>query len=226
MIGLLQQDPLAFALAFSALLLSLSLHEWGHAYAAFRFGDPTARRLGRLTLNPLRHLDPLGTVLLLLVGFGWARPVPVNPGAFRRYRLGLFVVSVAGIAVNLALAVLFALCVRGLFALDPWGVVQTFRGEAQTATGVLALGLFYASSLNLVLAVFNLLPIPLWTVPRSCKASCPSPGSPSFGGWSSTPGSPSSSSSPCSGGPSRRCWPSPGGSSSACFSARMAPCAP
>ncbi len=128
MIGLLQQDPLAFALAFSALLLSLSLHEWGHAYAAFRFGDPTARRLGRLTLNPLRHLDPLGTVLLLLVGFGWARPVPVNPGAFRRYRLGLFVVSVAGIAVNLALAVLFALCVRGLFALDPWGVVQTFRG--------------------------------------------------------------------------------------------------
>jgi len=160
MIGLLQQDPLAFALAFSALLLSLSLHEWGHAYAAFRFGDPTARRLGRLTLNPLRHLDPLGTVLLLLVGFGWARPVPVNPGAFRRYRLGLFVVSVAGIAVNLALAVLFALCVRGLFALDPWGVVQTFRGEAQTATGVLALGLFYASSLNLVLAVFNLLPIP------------------------------------------------------------------
>ncbi len=114
----------------------------------------------------------------------------------------------------------------GAFRLGPWGVVQTFRGEAQTATGVLALGLFYASSLNLVLAVFNLLPIPLWTVPRSCKASCPSPGSPSFGGWSSTPGSPSSSSSPCSGGPSRRCWPSPGGSSSACFSARMAPCAP
>lgn len=160
MVGLLQQDPLAFALAFSALLLSLGLHEWGHAYAAFRFGDPTPRRWGRLTPNPLRHLDPLGTVLLLLAGFGWAKPVPVNPGAFRRYRLGLFVVSIAGIAINLALAVLLALLVRGLFALDPWGVVQTFRGETKTFTGVLALGLFFASSLNLVLAVFNLLPIP------------------------------------------------------------------
>lgn len=160
MIALLRQDPLAFLLAFSALLLSLSLHEWAHAYAAHRFGDGTARRLGRLTVNPVKHLDPLGTVLLLLVGFGWAKPVPVNPLAFRHYRLGLFVVSVAGIAVNLALAVLFALLVRGLFALDPWGVVQAFRGEASTATGVLALGLFFASSLNLVLAVFNLLPIP------------------------------------------------------------------
>jgi Zn-dependent protease len=160
MIALLQQDPLAFALAFSALLLSLALHEWGHAYAAYRFGDDTARRLGRLTLNPLKHLDPLGTVLLLLVGFGWAKPVPVNPWAFRSYRLGLFVVSIAGIAINLALAVLFALLVRGLFALDPWGVVLTFRGEGQTFLGVLALAFFFASSVNLVLAVFNLLPIP------------------------------------------------------------------
>ncbi|MGC8967282.1 MAG: site-2 protease family protein [Thermus sp.] len=160
MIALLGEDPLAFALALSALLFSLALHEWGHAYAAFRFGDPTPRRLGRLTLNPLRHLDPLGTLLLILAGFGWARPVPVNPLAFRRYRLGLFVVSVAGIAINLALAVLLALAVRGLYALDPLGVVQTFRGEVRTPTGVLALGLFFASSLNLVLAVFNLLPIP------------------------------------------------------------------
>ena len=160
MLALLQQDPLAFALAFAALLLSLGLHEWGHAYAAFRFGDPTPKRLGRLTLNPLRHLDPLGTALLLLLGFGWAKPVPINPAAFRPYRLGLFVVSVAGILLNLALAVLFALLVRGLFALDPLGVVQTFRGEGHTAAGVLALAFFFASSINLVLAVFNLLPIP------------------------------------------------------------------
>ncbi|GGM94273.1 site-2 protease family protein [Thermus composti] len=160
MIGLLSQDPLAFFLAFLALLLSLVLHEYAHAYAAFRFGDPTARRMGRLTLNPLRHLDPLGTALLLLVGFGWAKPVPINPLAFRAYRLGLFVVSVAGILVNLALAVAFALLVRGVFALDPWAVALAFRGEGGGALGVLALGFYFASAVNLVLAVFNLLPIP------------------------------------------------------------------
>ena len=107
MIALLQEDPLAFLLAFSALVMSLVLHEVGHAYAAHLFGDDTAKRQGRLSLNPLRHLDPLGTLLLLLVGFGWARPVPIYPPAFRAYRLGLFAVSVAGILVNLALAVLF-----------------------------------------------------------------------------------------------------------------------
>lgn len=128
MIALLQRDPLAFLLTFAILVFSLVLHELGHAYAAYLFGDATAKRQGRLTLNPLRHLDPLGTVLLLLVGFGWAKPVPIYPPAFRHYRLGLFVVSIAGIVINLVLAVLFALLVRGLFALDPVGVVMTLRG--------------------------------------------------------------------------------------------------
>ncbi|GLV46826.1 site-2 protease family protein [Thermus sp. LT1-2-5] len=160
MIALLQQDPLVFLLALLVLLLSLALHEWGHAYAAFRFGDSTAKRLGRLTLNPLKHLDPWGTLLLLLVGFGWAKPVPIHPLAFRAYRLGLFVVSVAGIVLNLLLAVFFALLVRGLFALDPGAVALAFRGEGGGGVGVLALAFFYASSINLVLAVFNLLPIP------------------------------------------------------------------
>ncbi|TBH21083.1 site-2 protease family protein [Thermus thermamylovorans] len=160
MIALLQQDPLAFFLAFAALVFSLVLHELGHAYSAYLFGDPTAKRQGRITLNPLKHLDPLGTVLLLFVGFGWARPVPVNPAAFSHYRLGLFVVSIAGIVINLVLAVLFALLVRGLYAVDPLGVALTFQGEGQTPLGLLALALFFASSINLVLAIFNLLPIP------------------------------------------------------------------
>ena len=160
MIALLQEDPLAFLLAFSALVMSLVLHAVGPAYAAHLFGDDTAKRQGRLSLNPLRHLDPLGTLLLLLVGFGWARPVPIYPPAFRAYRLGLFAVSVAGILVNLALAVLFALAVRGLFALDPEGVYGAFRGSGGSALGLLALAAYVASSINLVLAVFNLLPIP------------------------------------------------------------------
>lgn len=160
MIALLQQDPSAFLLTFVVLVFSLVLHELGHAYAAYLFGDTTAKHQGRLTLNPLRHLDPLGTVLLLLVGFGWAKPVPIYPPAFRHYRLGLFVVSIAGIVINLVLAVLFALLVRGLFALDPVGVGMTLGGEGPNGLGLLALAAFFASSINLVLAVFNLLPIP------------------------------------------------------------------
>ncbi|KGQ21550.1 site-2 protease family protein [Thermus filiformis] len=160
MLGLLQTDPLVFLLAFAALVFSLVLHELGHAYAAYAFGDDTARRQGRLSLNPLVHLDPIGTLLLLLVGFGWARPVPINPARFRNYRLGLFVVSVAGIAVNLLLAVVFALLVRLLYDLDPVGVVQTFHRLEATPGGLLALGFYFAASINLVLAVFNLLPIP------------------------------------------------------------------
>ena len=101
-----------------------------------------------------------GALAFWLVGFGWARPVPIYPPAFRAYRLGLFAVSVAGILVNLALAVLFALTVRGLFALDPEGVYGAFRGSGGSALGLLALAAYVASSINLVLAVFNLLPIP------------------------------------------------------------------
>lgn len=160
MIRLLPQDPLAFLLLFLLLVLSLTLHECAHAYAALRFGDPTALRLGRLSLNPLRHLDPLGTVLLLFLGFGWARPVPVNPWALRPYRLGLFAVAVAGILVNLGLAVLLTLALRGLWGLDPLGVVLGLRGEGGGLVGALAFILFQAAGLNLVLALFNLLPIP------------------------------------------------------------------
>lgn len=160
MISLLQTDPLVFALAFLALVFSLVLHELGHAYAAYAFGDETAKRQGRLSLNPLVHLDPIGTLFLLLVGFGWARPVPIYPPHFRNYRLGLFVVSIAGIAVNLGLAVLFALLVKLLYALDPEGMVQAFLGLGGSPYGFLALGFHLIASLNLVLAVFNLLPIP------------------------------------------------------------------
>ncbi len=160
MIGLFQEDPLAFGLLLAVLVLSLTLHEYAHAYAALRFGDRTALLEGRLTLNPLRHLDPLGSILLLFLGFGWARPVPVNPYALRPYRLGFFTVAIAGILVNLFLAVLFALALRGLFSLDPMGVVLGLRGEGGGGGGVLALALLYAASINLVLALFNLLPIP------------------------------------------------------------------
>ena len=104
---MLKTDPLGFViyLVYFAvvILLSLILHECGHAYAAYRCGDPTAKMLGRLTLNPAKHLDPIGTVCMVLFGFGWAKPVPVNPRNFRNYRKDDLIVSVAGIAVNLIL---------------------------------------------------------------------------------------------------------------------------
>jgi Zn-dependent protease len=140
------------------LLFSVIVHECAHGYVAEWWGDPTARMLGRLTLNPLPHIDLFGSILvpglLLLSGsgvlFGWAKPVPVTPQNFRDRRMGDITVSLAGPVSNvlLALAIAAALAVAGLF----WGT----RG---VPTAVLSLG-YYGILLNLVLAVFNLLPIP------------------------------------------------------------------
>lgn len=103
-------DPIGmltfFLLALPGRLLALSAHEAAHAWMADKCGDPTARMLGRLTLNPFRHLDPLGTLLMILLGFGWARPVPVNPNNYRNYRRDDLKVSLAGITMNLILFVL------------------------------------------------------------------------------------------------------------------------
>ena len=95
-----------FLLAFPGRILALSAHEFAHAWVAHRCGDDTAKIMGRMTLNPMKHLDPLGTVLMLVVGFGWARPVPVNPRNFRHYRRDDLKVSLAGVTMNVILFVL------------------------------------------------------------------------------------------------------------------------
>jgi Zn-dependent protease len=157
LLQLLQTSPLTFAIVAAVLLYSLALHELGHALVADRMGDPTARNLGRVTLNPIKHLDPIGTLLLLVVGFGWAKPVPIQPGNFRSYRVGMFWVSIAGILVNLTIAVL------ALVALAALGTtLSNLRGIFPGAGGgdPLRYGLFVAAQINIVLAVFNLLPIP------------------------------------------------------------------
>lgn len=149
LIELLRDEPLTFFLVVGILLFSLTLHELGHALSASWSGDQTARVMGRISLNPFRHLDPWGSLLLLFAGFGWARPVPIDPRNFRNYRLGLFVVSIAGIVVNLTIALLCVLLLRGL---DTLGMVAT--------EGTLTDALLYAAAINIALAVFNLLPIP------------------------------------------------------------------
>lgn len=140
------------AMQFGALIVSVILHEVAHGYAAYRLGDPTARNAKRLTLNPLAHIDPFGSVILPLilvftgspVLLGWAKPVPFNPGYFRDPKKGTMLVGAAGPATNLALAALAGALVRLGPAL-PYGV------------------LFFLVSLcvvNIVLAVFNMIPIP------------------------------------------------------------------
>ncbi len=105
----LQADPIGFlitmAYTWGVILFSLILHECAHGYVAYRCGDPTAKMLGRLSLNPARHLDPIGTLCMFLFGFGWAKPVPVNPRNFGDYRRDDFFVSIAGVTVNMTIFV-------------------------------------------------------------------------------------------------------------------------
>ncbi len=138
----------AYALIFiAALLVCLTIHEFAHAFVAFRLGDPTAKLEGRLTLNPIAHLDPIGTLFLLLVGFGWGKPVPINPAYFRK-KSDEILVALAGIASNLILATVMAVILRSLLS------------NGTSTDSYLAVFLGLAIVLNVLLAVFNILPIP------------------------------------------------------------------
>jgi len=128
------------------ILIGLSFHEWAHAYAAYKRGDPTARNLGRMTVNPIAHLDPIGIVMLLVAGFGWARPVPVNPRNFKEPRKDEIIVSLAGVTTNLIIAFVF----MGIAYL-----VSLF-----TQSEVAYVLLLYTVYINVGLFVFNLIPVP------------------------------------------------------------------
>lgn len=136
-------------------LLAVTVHEVAHGYAADRLGDPTARLLGRLTLNPLRHLDPVGTLALLFVGFGWARPVPVNLANLRNPHRSMFWVALCGPAANFTLALLSALLLRAVGALD-----AATAADLSLVTRPVVLMAAFSLYINVILAVFNLIPVP------------------------------------------------------------------
>jgi len=145
LIRLLFEAPLVFLLLVIPLLYSIIIHEVAHGWVADKMGDSTARWMGRLSLDPRRHLDPVGTIMLLFFGFGWAKPVPVNFNNLRDHRKGLIFVSAAGIFANILLAVIARLMMR-LLEPEPMGGLyivldQLFR-------------------INVMLASFNLIPIP------------------------------------------------------------------
>lgn len=150
---MLKSDPVGgliyLAMTAAAILISLILHECAHGYMALRCGDPTAKMMGRLTLNPAKHLDPIGTICLLLFGIGWAKPVPVNPRNYHDYRKDDFLVSIAGIMMNLT-----------IFLLSTALIVGLYRHVDNAFMSYLFEFVYMLSSLNLSLALFNLLPIP------------------------------------------------------------------
>lgn len=139
------------------LLMALTFHEFAHGYVAYRLGDPTARTLGRLTLNPLKHLDPIGTIAFFFIKFGWAKPVPVNPRYFKNPSKDMLLVALAGPLTNLTLAVISALAAKFL-----WLIATFIPNTSLTAAILVPLnGMLIASVwINLVLCVFNFLPIP------------------------------------------------------------------
>lgn len=186
----LMADPVGFLiylLYFAAsILLTLMLHEIAHGYVAWKCGDPTAKMLGRLSMDPRKHLDPLGTIFLIFFGFGWAKPVPVNPRNFEDYRRDDFLVSIAGITVNITLFLLslsLAVGFNGLLwrqeVIDLYGAKALLSSDG-IGYSVLLMGagsenvhamrypwvqyiqrfLLLFGSMNLSVGLFNLLPIP------------------------------------------------------------------
>ena len=145
LIRLLFDDPQAFILLIIPLLYSIIIHEVAHGWVADKMGDSTARWMGRLTLDPRRHLDPIGTIMLFLFGFGWAKPVPVNFSNLRPQRRGLIFVSAAGITANILLALIAQLAFRFL------------QPEPESSFYMVLAQMF---RINVILASFNLIPIP------------------------------------------------------------------
>ena len=140
-------------LILPGIIIGLTLHEAGHAYVSHWLGDPTPKAQGRLSLNPLAHMDPLGFVFLLLAGFGWGKPVEINPYFYKNKRRDEFLVSIAGVTVNFIIAVVFSFIVKALA-----NVYDYTTGK--TALYYLAMVCTYVVFINLVLMVFNLLPCP------------------------------------------------------------------
>ncbi len=153
--------PFLNPISIIAILIALSIHEWAHAIVATKLGDPTPGDAGRLTVNPIAHLDPLGAILFLTVGFGWAKPVPINPSYFRHHKRDVLLTAIAGPASNLILAFLATIGIAILghsASTSVWTLLQP-DGTGPVWQSFL-LQLFGASIfINLGLMAFNLLPI-------------------------------------------------------------------
>ena len=140
-------------LMLPGIIIGLSFHEFAHAWMSDKLGDPTPRRQGRVTINPMAHIDPIGFLALLLVGFGWGKPVQIDPSYYKNRRRDEFLVGIAGVTMNLLIAVIFSLPARA--------IVKAFNGAAASDFIYnIYLMIFYIVSINIVLMIFNLIPCP------------------------------------------------------------------
>lgn len=160
-------------LALPMIILALSLHETAHGYVAWKCGDPTARNLGRLTLDPRKHLDLMGTICMLLVGFGWAKPVPINSRYFRKPKRDMALTAIAGPAANLLLGLIFAVlfgCFWALYVYSPLlNIPEFFTKVLYWGIQLFSIG----AQMNFFLMVFNLLPVPPFDGSRVALAVLP-----------------------------------------------------
>ena len=155
LLELLIKDPLQFIATIIILIvplfLSITFHEWAHGYVAYKFGDATPKLYGRLTLNPFAHLDPLGTLMLFLVGIGWAKPVPINilniPDRTKQ-----MLVALAGPFSNILIAIIFSII---SVALDIF-----YKNQTAGITSIIIMTLHIVIKINIILAIFNMIPIP------------------------------------------------------------------
>ncbi len=139
-------------LTLPGIILGLSLHEFAHAWVSYKLGDPTPKRQGRLTVNPLAHIDVVGFIALLLVGFGWGKPVQIDPGYYRHRRRDEFLVAVAGVTMNLIIAVILSFPAKALMNM----YYSTGSALVENCFYIV----YYAVSINICLMVFNLIPCP------------------------------------------------------------------
>ncbi len=157
-------DPggtLLYLLMFTVgILFSLIIHECAHGYVALKCGDPTAKWMGRLTLDPRKHLDPIGTICMLFLRIGWAKPVPINPRNFRNYRRDYILVSLAGICVNLIVFLLSTIIVVLLEKHNTQVYLAMFGLESKGVLYWVCYFFLMLAQMNLSLAIFNLLPVP------------------------------------------------------------------
>jgi len=151
-------DPVAWLtdklMILPAVVIGLSLHEYAHAYSAFKLGDPTPKFQGRVTINPLAHIDWLGFAALMFCGFGWGVPVQINPANFRNRRKAELIVSLSGVTMNLIIAVVFAIIAKILL------MTLGYEFLSGSVGNILWMMIMYIIQINLVLMIFNLIPCP------------------------------------------------------------------
>ncbi|MBU0732359.1 site-2 protease family protein [Patescibacteria group bacterium] len=149
LISLLFEDPTIFFIWILAVIFGITIHEFSHVLSAYWQGDNTGQAMGRLTLNPLKHLDPIGTVMIMFIGFGWGKPAPYNPYNLKYKKWGPALVSIAGPASNVISLLVFGIILK---------LIITY--SSLPADNLLIIFLFSLIQMNLILALFNLLPIP------------------------------------------------------------------